>query len=486
MAASTVAGLLKTGKLTQLTGTVNAPSSFATTSTSLYAQDTWKATPCITLTYGLRWELAPAPSPSGNTKAASWVNVGNPAEIALAPFGTPLWNTTYGNLAPRLGIAWTPRRNDTLAVRAGWGMFYDLGVGRAADVATFFPGQASKITPSTSLPIGDGSSYLPAISLTPPYPLVAAFDPGLTLPRSYQWNVAIEKSFRGRQVLTATYVGQSGRNLLRQAALYKPNPSFASAFLLTGNTAWSNYNALQGQYRVPLSHGLQLLANYTFSHSLDNSSNDVVAGLAGNIISEARDYASSDYDVRHSFSMAVTYALPAPSKAGVLASISRGWSLATVVVARSGFPFNAKIYSLSSITGGYVSSRPDVVLGQPQWVSNSQAAGGRLLNQGAFMLPSTLRQGTEARNDITGFRLAQADLSLARSFAVRDKVNLDFRVDTFNAANHPNFGNPAGLIGFGSTYLQSTQMLNAALGGLNPLFQEGGPRSLQLSLKLRF
>ena len=484
--ASTVSGLLQNSRLTQLSATTNAASSFATTSISLYAQDTWKATPELTVTYGLRWELAPAPSPRGATKAASWLNVDDPAQIALAPFGTPLWSTTYGNLAPRVGIAWTPTAKGTFAVRAGWGVFYDLGTGRAADVATFFPGQASRVITNVSLPIPDPSAYMPAVSLMPPYPLVSAFSPDLQLPRSWQWNVAVEKSFHGRQVATATYVGQAGHDLLRQQALYKPNPNFSSAFLLTGNTAWSNYNALQLQYRMPLSNGLQILANYTLSHSLDNSSNDVVAGLSDSVISAANDYASSDYDVRNSFSAAVTYTIPTAAKSDALAAISRNWSLATVVVARSGFPFNGKVTALSAITGGYVASRPDLVAGQPIWISNPQAAERTSLNPGAFAIPSTLRQGTEGRNDIAGFRLAQMDLSLSRKFMLRDKANLDFRADAFNLFNHPNFGNPPALIGFGPSFLQSTQMLNSALGGLNPLFQEGGPRSLQLSLKLGF
>jgi hypothetical protein len=286
--------------------------------------------------------------------------------------------------------------------------------------------------------------------------------------------------------VTATYVGQSGRDLLRQAALYKPNSNFSSAFLLTGNTAWSSYNALQLQYRLPLIGNLQVLANYTLSHSLDNSSNDVVAGLADSVISAASDYSSSDYDVRHSFSGAITYRIPAAGKAGALKAMTKDWSIATVIVARSGFPFNGRVLSLSSVTGGYAYSRPDLVAGQPRWIANPQAAQARSLNPNAFATPATVRQGTESRNDIAGFRLMQADLSLDRAFAIADKFNLKFRVDTFNLFNHPNFGNPPALIGFGPTYLQSTQMLNSALGGLNPLFQEGGPRSLQLSLKLGF
>ncbi|MGC1087487.1 MAG: hypothetical protein WA894_03555, partial [Candidatus Acidiferrum sp.] len=69
---------------------------------------------------------------------------------------------------------------------------------------------------------------------------------------------------------------------------------------------------------------------------------------------------------------------------------------------------------------------------------------------------------------------------------ISERLNLQFRADAFNALNHPNFSNPQALIEFGSYYLQSQHMLNQGLGGLNPLFQEGGPRSLQLSLKLFF
>src|SRR6202012_5353940 len=134
------------------------------------------------------------------------------------------------------------------------------------------------------------------------YPLVEAFDPGLTLPRSWEWNLATEKAIAGRQVVSATYVGQNGFSLLRQEAEYRPNPDFSSDFLLTGNDARANYNALQLQYRRQVAGPLQALANYTWSHSLDNASNDVVAGFSSNVISGASDYASSDTDVRSSFS----------------------------------------------------------------------------------------------------------------------------------------------------------------------------------------
>jgi hypothetical protein len=68
---------------------------------------------------------------------------------------------------------------------------------------------------------------------------------------------------------------------------------------------------------------------------------------------------------------------------------------------------------------------------------------------------------------------------------VSERMNIQFRVDAFNILNHPNFTNPLGYVEYGPFYLQSQQMLNQSLGGLNPLFQEGGPRSLQLS-EVRF
>lgn len=484
--SDTVKDMLSTGTLTEIDTNVNLPSSLLSQSTSIYAQDTWKISPLLTLTYGLRWELAPAPAPRGATRLASWLNVRNPSQIALAPFGTPLWKTTYANFAPRLGLAWSPSVKRDLVIRGGWGLFYDLGTGAASDVALYFPGESDAVVENVPLPVADAASYIPTPSLNPPYPAVSAFYPDLALPRSQQWNLAVEKSFGGNQVLTATYVGQAGRDQLREEALYQPNPDFSSVFYLKGNGAFSNYHALQLQYRMHLGGSVQTLLNYTWSHSLDNASNDVVAGLSNTIISAANDYASSGFDVRQGFSGAVTYAVPGFGDSPLLKAIDKDWSLAGVVVARGGFPFNGSVRTLTTLTGGYAVSRPDRIPGQPVWIANKNAGAGKLLNAAALVAPSTLRQGTEGRNDIPGFGLTQVDLSLGRTFPLVERASLKFRADAFNVANHPNFANPAAIIGYGATYLQSTQMLNNALGGLNPLFQEGGPRSLQLSLNLSF
>src|SRR5262249_22993570 len=99
--------------------TKNRTSSFRTRATSLYAQDSWKFRPRLTLTYGLRWELSRPPTAAHGSLLAAWRNTSDPTNLALAPFGSSLWNTSYGDFAPRLGIAYSLTPKGDLVLRAG-------------------------------------------------------------------------------------------------------------------------------------------------------------------------------------------------------------------------------------------------------------------------------------------------------------------------------------------------------------------------------
>ena len=169
-------------------------------------------------------------------------------------------------------------------------------MGSSAQLAVEFPNGATARHPNVALPLVNGASYLPSISVAPPYPTALGAAPDLVLPRSYQWNVAVEKAFGQTQAVSVTYVGQSGRDLLRTQALYRPNANFNGEFLLMKNDALSNYNALQVQYRRRASPGVQVLASYTFSHSLDNASSDEVIGLTNAVLSGGGDYSSSNFE----------------------------------------------------------------------------------------------------------------------------------------------------------------------------------------------
>ena len=479
--ASSVQSLVATSEGNLLAVTYKT-SKILTQSGFLYGQDTWKISPRLTLTYGLRWELDPAPSGRGGTTLASWENTDNPSTLSLAPPGAPIWATTYGNVAPRIGVAYALTPRGDWVLRAGWGIFYDLGVGQAATLGTAFPNSFSESSAGVTVPISNAAPYLPSASLEPPFPGAYGVASNLELPRSYQWNIALEKSLPGRQAISATYVGQAGRDLERNAGFFQPNSNFSSYFYLTTNQARSNYNALELQYRKPVSTRLQALVNYSLSHSLDNSSNDVISG-ANTVIGAAGDYASSDFDVRQSLSGAVLFSVRDVS--GPLSWAFKDWSLDAMTVARTGFPFNGEIFVASPVQG-YAYIRPDLVAGEPLWIPNPAAGGGKSLNPAAFTTPAANQQGDEGRNDIAGFGLVQTDLSVARKFPISERVGLQFRADAFNVLNHPNFTNPQAIIPYGPLELESTSMLNHGLGGLNPLFQEGGPRSLQLSLRLAF
>ena len=456
---------------------------------SLYAQDRWMATPCLTLTYGIRWELNPPPT-GRNTVLASWLNVDDLPNTRLAPIGTPIWQTRYANFAPRVGLAYRLTSKGDLVLRGGTGIFYDLGTGIAPLLTQYFPNVAQFFAfGAFSLPIADPASITPSFSLNPPFPpQTAGFSPNLQLPYSFQWNVALEKSLFGAQSLSVTYVGQLGRRQLRQSNL-APNPSFSGQFFLTTNADTSDYNALQVQFKRAMSRGLQALVNYTWSHAIDTSSSDADAGVPSVSAPIAGERGSSAFDVRHNFTGAFVYAPPSIQANAALKAITESWSLSGSVLARSGFPIN--IFSTVVLNGAFENTRPDLVPGQPIFIRNASAPGGKTLNPAAFATPPTPRQGTLPRNSIYGFGATQVDASLQRVFPLAEKNRLQFRVDAFNLLNHPNFANPQGHFP-GPQFGMVTQMLSQGLqsgagnSALNPLYNIGGPRSLQLSLKLFF
>jgi hypothetical protein len=127
----------------------------------------------------------------------------------------------------------------------------------------------------------------------------------------------------------------------------------------------------------------------------------------------------------------------------------------------------------------------------PLWIADPNVADGKRINPAAFSMPSGAVQGNLGRNALAGFGAAQVDLTLRRQFKLYKRLSLQARADFFNIFNHPNFGNPINYL-TSPQFGQSTQMLAGALGsggsggGLNPLYQIGGPRSIQLALKLLF
>ncbi len=165
------------------------------------------------------------------------------------------------------------------------------------------------------------------------------------------------------------------------------------------------------------------------------------------------------------------------------------WSIDTLFRARTATP--VELFTFGSLFGVFTAIRPDLVGGIPLYLDDPSVAGGRRFNPAAFRTAPAGRQGTLGRNVLRGFPVSQIDLALRRQFNFTERFNLQLRAEAFNLFNHPNFGNPNGFFGSG-TFGVSTSMLGRSLGtgggtgGLSPQYQIGGPRSIQLAIKLNF
>jgi opacity protein-like surface antigen len=474
------------------------------TNFSVYAQDAARVTPRLTVVYGLRWELNPPPTErEGNHPAvlqglgeggAGFNTVGGIVILnpTLAPRGAPLWRTTYANFAPRTGLAFALRPDRGTTLRGGVGLFYDLGTGQAAQAfGSVFPYTREKLLSNVAFPLDAPNAGPPPINFDPPFGTIYAFAPALKLPLTFQWSAGLEQPLGARHFVSATYVGAAGRRLLRQTALLRPTPAF-TLIRLTNNRSSSDYHALQTVYRRRLSDGLQAHVSYTLSRSIDDDSDDSSNLLFMGAPDPRAERAPSTFDVRHSLSGAVTYDLPAPrrKRAARAFNILRHWSVDAIFRARTAAPVNV-LRTTGLILGDLVEARrPDLVPGVPVYLEDPRAPGGRRLNPEAFSAAAG-RQGTLGRNSLRGFGLSQLDLAVRRQFTLSERARLQLRAEFFNVFNHPNFGDPVSDLG-SRLFGLSTQTLARSLGtggvngGLSPLYQVGGPRTVQLALKLNF
>jgi hypothetical protein len=460
---------------------------------SAYAQDTWRVSHRLTLTYGVRWEVNPAPYGRDGKNLYTLQDPNNVTTLTLAPAGTPLYETTYTNVAPRVGLAWQLSQKSGMetVLRGGFGIFYDLGTGSLGDAPSFFP-NGRTVNAFGSFPLTPSQSAPPPFSLVPQSgDRLDIAEKNLSLPRTYQWNVTLQQSIGSSAAGSVSYVGAVGRDLLRRELLVSPN-FFQVA--LTKNEATSDYHALQFEFQRRLSRGLQALASYTFAHSIDIASNDSAFNTAGGFVNPSVDRGPSDFDVRHTFSGAVTYELPNPHLGLIGKVFLNKWAVDAFGFARSATPVDL-VGGFHFAPGGFSSQpRPDVVLGVPFYLYGSQYPGGKSFNPAAFVPPAGL-QGTLGRNALRGFGAWQADLALRREFALGERLKLQFRTEFFNIFNHPNFGDPCCLQSnfiSNPTFGRSPSTLAGSLGsggvngGFNPLYQVGGPRSIQFALKLQF
>jgi hypothetical protein len=460
---------------------------------ALFAQDTMRLARGLTFLYGVRWEITPPiagrsqfHAMSGLWSGSEWTAAGSGDTIGEAP-----WPMRYGQIAPRLGMAYTLPRSD-LVLRAGAGVFYDTTLGLAVDPINGAPFNswllAAGATGMTEAPPGgpsQSSSLTPDVLrfLSGPYP-------ALRLPVSYQLKFSLERRIGSHGLASLAYLGSANRNLLGNEVYIDPKTGVLDrGVTLTQNE--STYNALQARYAGSLTRHLYVSSSYTWSHCIDNGSDDSSIFLIhpGYHLNEAR--ASCDFDVRQSFTTALSYQV---GRSGVVARLPDwllGWTVSGVLRARTGFPINVVTEEQPLGLEFDNVTRPNLLLNQPLWLDDPSVAGGRRLNPAAFSAMGNSQQGTLGRNAIYGNGLTQMDLGLRRHFELTSGTSLEISLSVFNLLNHPSFGNPVPFLS-SPLFGLSTSMQNLMLGsgtpntGLPPLFQAGGSRSAEIRFRFSF
>jgi hypothetical protein len=456
------------------------------------------------------------------------------------------------NPAPRIGFAWDPRGNGKTAIRGGFGIFYEHGNGNETGTETLenspplaYAAQQNNIVGYEN--IGGGTA-------APQFPLgVVAVPTKAIWPYVQQWHLDVQQEFAGNTVATISYVGSKGTHLTRQTDLnqlqpvsrannpYKvgeaigPNDCGAtfdangvptgattpSGVPITGQAAVnlgvaacgtnpdlfrpyagygdityiqpassSNYNAAQVAIRRNMG-GLQLNFAYTFSHSIDDSS-DRYDGSFTNAFDPAAQRASSNYDQRHVLNFGYVWDLPFFKSPGIAHKVAGGWEYSGVTTFNTGSPFSVlNPTDNAGVGNGLGSASYADIVGDPSKgvVNNGSTfvdqSGPLFFNPAAFAAPQGLTFGDSGRNLLRNPHQINFDMALFKHFAITESKAVEFRAEAFNVFNHTEWGAISGQSGSGASVSASG---SNTLGDPNFLHTGGAhsPRILQLALKLLF
>jgi outer membrane receptor protein involved in Fe transport len=368
------------------------------------------------------------------------------------------------------------------------------------------------------------------------------------------WTLGIQHSFSGKLALDATYVGNHAVKLPGVVDLNQPAPNTGTPVFPFANTApylgqinyltniyGSTYHGLQTTLTARNYHGLDFVAGYTYSHALDDLSSNWVAFLPQDSAHPLLEHASGDEDIRHRFTFSVTYTLPEKK---TRSQLLEGWQLNTIITMQSGQPWNVNDQSNNFSLNGEASDRWDFFgkpsdfksigpngipcfgLGPnspcpgaiPQACLTAAASVGPMATAtltgvglppafagptgycymvgSSVLIPNAAGQfGTMGRNIFRDTGFHNVDLSVSKTFKFGERARAQFRIETFNIFNHPNYANPNGATsgyGQGATADPSQPGTfgcgcatpdNAAF---NPVLGSGSNRAIQLGLKFIF
>ncbi len=519
-----------------------------------YIQDEWAAKPNLKLTFGVRFDRTANPSCVetcfSNLNAPFMTSaftggLDTPYNSILHDGSNAYYSVDAVDIDPRFGIVWSPRGVNKTVIRAGIGLFSDMAPGFLVSnvfsnppspfQVAVFNGQtvnlANDPTSAAAAALAsyqafhtgfvNGATYNQLNNAIPggfSPPNVFSIPQHMSSPRYLEYSFEVEQPLDSKDILTFTYSGNRGFNLLAMTQF--PNAYNSSGAPFAGlptspkdaafnsvteiaNSGLSRYNALSITYKRAFSSGLQAEVSYTYSHALDTLSNGGTGlpfsfqpGTGFTSISTpsfANNYANSDYDLRHNLVGDLTYDTPWKFHNRIVNAVGGGWTVAGKFFLRSGMPF--------SITDSLLGPTIDPSLGAPLLAGYSGLGGPVAHTCGAsqvdipcFTTSQFLPAGTEGafgnvgRNSFYGPDWFDIDMSMYKTFAITERISFRIGAQAYNVLNHPNFMNPAqDIAGGGFGLIQATAaQTTGPYGSFQGSSVAAGQRLLVLSASVMF
>ncbi len=475
-----------------------------------FVQDDFKVHDRLTLNIGVRYDYySPITDDLGQTSTfvvrqpfVPNVPQSGVAEVIDAGTDGLPDKATYfpdrNNFQPRVGFAWDVYGTGKLSVRGGAGVFHNqLRNNLALQHILSYPYQEQPVYRDTTLenPIKQQAG-------APIIGQLYATDPNIVTPYAIGWSFGTQWQFMRDTLLEVAYVGNRGKKLLQfeemnqpifvpgqttaaNKDLFRPYRGFSSVLRST-NWGKSEYNGLETSVQRRFSNGLGFQVAYTLAHAKDYSSGFHSGATSTVYLLKPQDsdnlepeWADADFDARHRLVASHVWELPfGPDRpwltSGALSHVIGGWSLAGIYTFQSGFPYNVFDGSDPCLrAGGYTAScRPNLV-GDPT-LEGSDRTATQWFNTAAFQKTAPGEFGSTPRNAIRGPGLKNVDLSLSKRVvldAMKRGMNLEIRIDAFNAFNNVNFGVP------------NLNVASAAFGRIGSALDA---REFQFGLKLNF
>jgi hypothetical protein len=495
-------------------------------STDLFVQDDWKFNQYLTLNLGLRWELdTPVYSPHNTV---SNFDTTTQEFIAAGPTTFKhLYNYDYNNFAPRLGFAWQPFKKDTTVLKGATGIFYNTPLlynqfltngtqypfryvptytaTKGNDISLGNPFPSGAAGPCTTASTAGCLAVLSALSIAPHY----------ATPYITEWSLGVEQVINRTLLFDVSYFGSKGTRLPLSVNLNQvniadfpagPAPTQANrpfAAYSTVNSqdtrANSSFNSLQTSLKQSYANGVSFLLAYTFGKSIDGGggigSTSNSSGVVQNVYDLRADRGLSDFDVRNRVVFSPVAELPFGKNkpflsSGLGSAVAGGWQLSGIFTFQTGRPLTVTDSATNNSGSFGAADRPNEI-SNPN-ASRDSVTGARThtvqewFDVHAFALAPSFKAATATtpaqqgqfgdagRNIVEGPSYTDIDLTLARSFPIFERVNGQFRVDSFNILNHPNFFNPL---------TQGAQYGSSAFGTVT---QANGNREFQFALRVLF